>query len=103
MQPPIQPLLDHPALATAPPTGRTVGNIHAIRDSIAQAARIRLREAAKARCLHGLEALADRKEETWRRVDRAVEQGSRKSYREAVALLIQLSDQVRHQQDEARF
>jgi len=99
----LQPLLDRPTPVAAPLTGRTVGDIHAIRDDLEQAERVRQREAAEARRLHLLEALASRKEEAWRQVERLVEQGNRKSYSEAVALLTKLSDLARHQQDETRF
>ncbi len=100
----LKPLIDEsePVVALSS-TGRTVGTIHAIRDQLEEAERKRQQAEAEVKRLRELEALATRKEETWQQAERLIEQGNRKSYREAVDLLNALSDLAIHQGDEARF
>ena len=99
----LQPLIGSTEPVSAPSPGRSVGAIHAVRDELEQAEKTRRRAAAEDRRLRELEALASRKQETWQQVERLVAEGNRKSYGEAVGLLVKLSDLARYQQDEAHF
>ena len=99
----LEPLINRPVPAGTQSSPRTVGSIHAIRDDLAQAERTRRQAAAEAERLRALEALATRQEETWQQVERLVEKGNQKSYGQAAALLVQLSDLAKHQGKEPSF
>jgi hypothetical protein len=87
----------------SPASRRTVGQLWAEVRRRQELARQRAREEAERRRRERLEALAQRKEETWQEVYALIEKMQGKPYDEAVALLGQLQELAQHQGQEQAF
>ncbi|MBU1877982.1 MAG: hypothetical protein KJ734_03435, partial [Chloroflexi bacterium] len=86
-----------PRVDPAPGPRRTVGQLLALAEEERERVHRQRAEEAAARRLRELEALAQREDETWREVDRLIQQATARSYEDAVQYLVQLRDLAHHQ------
>jgi len=81
----------------AAPGQRTVGDLLAMAEGEAERIRRQKEAEAEAKRIRELEALAPKAEETWTFAQQLIQQGSGRSYDEAVGLLVKLRDLAVHQ------
>jgi len=86
-----------PRTMPVPGPRRTVGQLLAMAEEERERVHRQRAEEAEARRLRELEALARREDETWREVDRLIQQATSQSYQDAVHYLVQLRDLAHHQ------
>lgn len=82
---------------------RSVGELFAAAEALAEQRRRKRAAKAEARRIAALEALTERKEETWRQVDALIQESKAKAYDEAVALLKQLQELAEYQAQRPAF
>ena len=95
-------LVDSASQRSAEPR-RTVAELFAEAEAIAERRRRAEAAAAEARRIAELEALAERGEDAWEEVDALIQRGQAKSYDEAVQLLKKLRDLAEHQRKTVAF
>jgi hypothetical protein len=80
---------------------RTAGELLALAEVQAKRMRQQVAAEAEARRIRELEALAPKAEEMWTFAEQLIQQGTGRSYEEAVQLLVKLHDLAIHQGEEA--
>jgi len=92
-----------PSSASSPGPRRTVGEIFAAAEEVAERRRKAEAAAAEARRIAGLEALAERGDEVWDEVEALIQRRQGKYYDEAVQLLKKLRDLAEYQRQTMAF
>ena len=97
----LHEMIDTPAPADQP--RRTVGALLAARDQLVKEEQQKQHKAAQARRIQELEALAQREAAVWQEVDQLIQTYQPNTYKQAVALLVELRDLARHKGAQAAF